>query len=57
MPSKSAKQGRLMAAIAHGWKPPAASGIHVPVKVAREFNRADKGSLATLLKSGKRRGR
>ena len=31
-----------MRAIAHGWKPPAASGIHIPVKVAKEFTAADK---------------
>jgi hypothetical protein len=30
-----------MAAIAHGWKPPASSGIDIPVKVAKEFNKAD----------------
>jgi hypothetical protein len=43
MPSTSPKQARLMAAVAHGWKPPASSGINVPVKVAKEFNQADKG--------------
>jgi poly(3-hydroxyalkanoate) synthetase len=31
-----------MAAVAHGWHPPKSSGIDVPVKVAREFNQADK---------------
>lgn len=31
-----------MAAVAHGWKPPASSGIHVPMRVAQEFNAADK---------------
>ena len=30
-----------MAAVAHGWKPPASSGINVPMKVAKEFNAAD----------------
>lgn len=30
-----------MAAIAHGWKPPASSGIDIPVKVAKEFNAVD----------------
>ena len=30
-----------MAAIAHGWHPPASSGINIPVKVAKEFNAAD----------------
>lgn len=41
MPSKSPAQKRTMAAIAHGWKPPASSGIDIPVKVAKEFNAAD----------------
>lgn len=41
MPSKSPAQARLMAAIAHGWKPPKGSGISVPMRVAKEFNRAD----------------
>lgn len=41
MPSSSPKQARLMAAIAHGWKPPKSSGIKIPRKVAKEFNRAD----------------
>lgn len=41
MPSKSPAQARLMAAVAHGWKPPKSSGIHVPVKVAKEFDKAD----------------
>ena len=32
-----------MAAIAHGWKPPADSDVaDIPVKVAKEFNEADK---------------
>lgn len=44
MPSRTKKQARLMGAIAHGWKPPAASGIDVPVGVAKEFNAADKGT-------------
>jgi hypothetical protein len=44
MPSKSPAQARLMAAVAHGWKPPRSSGIHVPMKVAKEFNKADEGS-------------
>lgn len=42
MPSKSKKQARFMAAVAHGWKP---DGVRVPpVSVAREFNKADKGT-------------
>ena len=49
MPSKSPAQARLMAAVAHGWQPPAKSGIHVPVKVAREFNQADKHANSRML--------
>ena len=41
MPSKSAKQARLMAAAAHD--PAFAKKVGVPVKVAKEFNKADKG--------------
>lgn len=42
MPSESPKQRRTMAAIAHGWKPPKGSKVaKIPVKVAKEFNRAD----------------
>ena len=44
MPSKSPAQARLMAAVAHGWKPPKSSGISVPVKVAKEYNKADTGT-------------
>ena len=39
MPSKSAAQRRLMAAAAHN--PKFAKKVGVPVKVAKEFNRAD----------------
>ena len=42
MPSKSAKQARLMAASAHD--PAFAKKVGVPVKVAKEFNKADKGT-------------
>jgi hypothetical protein len=35
-----------MAAIAHGWVPPASSGIHIPVSVAKEFNAADEAVAA-----------
>lgn len=42
MPSVSPAQAHLMSAIAHGWEPPASSGIHVPVSVAKEFHEADK---------------
>jgi hypothetical protein len=52
MPSKSPAQRRLMAAVAHGWKPPASSGIHVPKNVAIEFNRADAGKLPSLTAPG-----
>jgi hypothetical protein len=31
-----------MAAISHGWKPPAGSSVaKIPVSVAKEFNKAD----------------
>lgn len=39
MPSKSAKQRRTMAAAAHD--PKFAKRVGIPVKVAKEFNRAD----------------
>ena len=39
MPSKSAKQARTMAACAHGAKLKVCE--HIPVSVAKEFNRAD----------------
>ena len=43
MPSKSPEQKKTMAAIAHGWKPPKGSKVaRIPVKVAKEFNKADK---------------
>lgn len=41
MPSKSAKQARLMAAAAHD--PAFAKRVGIPQKVAKEFNKADKG--------------
>ena len=41
MPSKSAKQARMMAAAAHN--PAFAKKVGVPVSVAQEFNQADKG--------------
>ena len=41
MPSRSVKQAGLMRAVAHGWVPPVSSGIKVPVRVAREFVKAD----------------
>lgn len=42
MPSKSAAQARLMAAAAHDSK--FAKKVGVPPGVAKEFNRADKGT-------------
>jgi len=57
MPSKSPAQARTMAAIAHGWKPPASSGIHVPTKVAKEFNKADTGSRTLAKGMVKRLGK
>lgn len=57
MPSKSPAQARLMAGIAHGWKP---SGLkHAPpTAVATEFNQADKGSalLRNAMKNHARGG-
>jgi hypothetical protein len=40
MPSKSKKQAKLMAAAAHS--PAFAKKAGVPVRVAKEFNQADK---------------
>lgn len=40
MPSTSKKQKRTMAAAAHN--PKFAKKVGIPVKVAKEFNRADK---------------
>jgi hypothetical protein len=42
VPSVSPAQKKLMLAVAHGWHPPAESGIHVPMKVAKEYVQADK---------------
>jgi len=39
MPSQSPAQKRLMAAVAHGWKPDKIKAP--PVAVAKEFNEAD----------------
>ncbi|HWI69827.1 MAG TPA: hypothetical protein VNS88_15880 [Nitrospiraceae bacterium] len=45
MPSTSPEQAKTMAAIAHGWKPPKGSKIgKIPLKVAKDFNQADKGT-------------
>ena len=40
MPSKTPKQRRTMAAAAHN--PKFAKKVGIPVKVAKDFNRADK---------------
>lgn len=48
MPSKTAKQARVMAAAAHN--PKFAKKVGIPQKVAKEFNRADS-------KKGGRRGK
>jgi hypothetical protein len=54
MPSKSAKQARLMAAAAHN--PKFAKQVGVPTKVAKEFNRVDAGTgiLGKAVKSRKK---
>ena len=49
MPSKSAKQAKLMRAVAHGWKPDQMKGPSK--KVAKEFVAADQR------KKGKGRGK
>ena len=49
MPSTSPAQARMMAAAAHD--PKIAKKVGVPVKVARDFNQADKGKrLAEAMK-------
>ena len=49
MPSQSPAQARMMAAAAHN--PEFAKKVGVPVKVAKEFNQADKGKkLAEAMK-------
>lgn len=42
MPSKSPKQARMMAAVAHN--PKFAKKVRVPQSVGKEFNRADAGT-------------
>ncbi len=42
MPSKSPKQKKTMAAIAHGWKPPKGSSVaDISPAIARDFFLAD----------------
>ena len=49
MPSHSSAQARMMAAAAHD--PKFAKKVGVPVKIAKEFNQADKGKkLAEAMK-------
>lgn len=56
MPSKSAAQARLMAAVAHGWKKPGGGGP--PVSVAREFNEADSAKrTAEAMKKAMKKGK
>lgn len=50
MPSKSKSQAKLMAAAAHD--PKFAKKVGVPVKVAKEFNKAD--AKTGILKKGKK---
>ena len=54
MPSSSPAQEHLMAAVAHGWKPDKVKAP--PVKVAKEFNKADQLSKAKALRKGKSGG-
>lgn len=54
MPSKSKSQARLMAAAAHDPKFAKKVGVHM--KVAKEFNKADKGtSLLHFAMMGRKR--
>lgn len=57
MPSKSPAQARMMAAAAHD--PAFAAKVHVPTKVATEFNQADKGTaqLRNAMRIDKLRGK
>lgn len=52
MPSRSAKQARMMAAVAHN--PAFAKKVGIPQSVGRDFNQADKGTgiLSKSAKSG-----
>ncbi len=54
MPSKSAKQARMMAGAAHN--PAFAKKVGVPQSVAKEFNRADKGTGILRKKKGAKNG-
>lgn len=53
MPSKTPKQARLMAAVAHSKD--FAKKVGIPQKVGRDFNKADKGKgLLSSPKKGKK---
>jgi hypothetical protein len=52
MPSKSPKQARMMAAAAHN--PSFAKKVGVPQSVAKEFNKADKGTGILRKRRGKK---
>lgn len=53
MPSKTVKQAKTMSAVAHGWKPKGkAAGI--PVKVAKDFHKADAGKKYGATKGGRK---
>ena len=56
MPSRSNKQARFMAAVAHD--PAFAKRVNVPQSVGREFNRADarSGRLSRASRGNKRGG-
>ena len=54
MPSKSPAQARLMAAVAHGWKP---DRVHVPLAVAQEFVAADRRKSGKLESHQKHKGK
>ena len=54
MPSKSPAQARLMAAVAHGWKP---GRVKVPLSVAQEFHKADRRRSGRLEAHQRYRGK
>jgi transposase len=53
MPSKSGKQARFMAMVAHD--PAAAKRVGVSQSVGKEFNQADKGTGMIKPKKGKKK--
>jgi hypothetical protein len=52
MPSKTKKQARMMAGAAHD--PKFAAKMDIPQKVAKEFNKADKGTGKLKKAKGKK---